>query len=536
MRYVVSAGEMKQYDENTIAGYKMPSLVLMERAALATAAEIMQRKPARDKVVILAGTGNNGGDGLAIGRLLMQQGYPVTFCVIGERDRCSDETTRQIEIIEKYGFPILRKMPDAEYNIIVDALFGIGLTREITGEYANLVAAVNRHKCEQDNILVCAVDIASGIHADTGAVMGGAIAADITVTFAFAKRGHYFFPGAEYTGELIIKDIGITSESFGSVGKPKFFTYDEPVMNLMPVRRRDGHKGSYGKVLLIAGSPGMSGACELSARGCFACGAGMVKIVTHDKNAVILQSKIPEAILTTYAASADIAAEDNHSWKQELLAAMEWADSIVIGPGLGKSAAALFMLHMVVEQGNLPLLIDADALNLLAENKKLQESLAAQYDRPVILTPHMGEFQRLKAGCADSADQETKDIVEEQKRVAIRMSCVLVCKGAKTLVHQGRQDGTYLNLSGNDGMAAAGSGDVLSGMAGAFLAGGMNAFNSACLAVYLHGLAGDYAAEWKGKYSMSAGDIADAIAGVLCRQKVGRKAALQKKAGNVYER
>lgn len=514
MQYILSAKEMKQCDDITITHFGMPALVLMERAALAAAQEIMLRKSPPSKVLILSGTGNNGGDGFAIGRILMQKGYEVTFCLVGDKARCSLETQHQIMVIEKYGFPIQSKIEIAEYDIIVDALFGIGLSREVSDPYASCIDKINKYKQMRKDCLVCAVDIPSGIHADSGEILGCAVIADITVAFAFPKMGNYLYPGGECAGELIVHDIGITEECFIQSEYPKLFTYDEPISELMPERPAFGHKGTFGKVLLIAGSPGMSGACELSGRACFYCGTGMVKILTHEKNAAILQSNIPEAILETYDALDGLS--------EKLAAAMDWADCIVMGPGIGKSKIVTQMLHMVMKQSKLPLVLDADGINLISEHEFLQEALRAQKSREIVLTPHIGEYMRLRSAFRFTESQE--QILKEQRALAKHLSCVLVCKDARTLVHDGsnkrkhklkNRDISYINITGNDGMATAGSGDVLAGMMGAFLAQGMNAFEGACLAVYLHGLAGDKAAALKSRYSMMAGDILDAIPRVL---------------------
>lgn len=207
--YLLSAQEMRDCDRNTIEYFGVPSLILMERAALAVAEEIEARCGNSKKVLVAAGCGNNGGDGIAAGRLLMLDGYDVDIWLVGERAKCSRETAKQLEIIEKYGCPLQSKMGNREYDIIVDALFGIGLSRNLEGIYAQAVEEINRR-----DAFVCAVDIPSGIHTDTGAVMGSAVTADLTVTFAFQKLGHILYPGCQYAGDVVCRQIGITKESF----------------------------------------------------------------------------------------------------------------------------------------------------------------------------------------------------------------------------------------------------------------------------------------------------------------------------------
>lgn len=507
-RYLVSAEEMKQYDKNTIEYYGIPSLVLMERAALSVYEELTRRVPAdrKVKVLVAAGCGNNGGDGIAIGRMLMLQGYQVQVCLIGERTKCTEQTRQQLAIWEKYGCSVQSKIEETEYDIMVDALFGIGLSRRVEGIYGEVIDRINRMKQNGGKkVLVCAVDIPSGIHTDTGEVMGTAVRADLTVTFGFEKLGHILYPGCEYAGEVVCADIGITKESF--LGEsPRVYTYGQKVNYLMPPRNRGGNKGTFGKVLIIAGSRNMSGACELCARSCYRTGAGMVKIITEEANREIIQQDIPEALFSTCLTKAD----------------MEWADCMVIGPGLGKSAAAYEMLKTVLTESEKPLLIDADGLNLLAESAELREYLEKKSSqsgaarRTIIITPHLGEFAGLY-GC--SVAEAKKDILNKPGELAERFGCTVVCKDARTVVAAAGEESIFLNTTGNDGMATAGMGDVLAGIIGGLLAQGMKALEAAALGVYLHGTAGDAAAAVYGHYGLMAGDVVELLGAVTLQEE-----------------
>lgn len=507
-KYLVSAKEMKEYDSNTIAHFGMPSGVLMERAALAVAEEIEARFPAGKKVLVAAGSGNNGGDGIAAGRILRQRGYEVDFWLIGDREKCSRETEAQLRIIEKYGYPLQGKMEDKEYDIIIDALLGIGLSRNLEGRFAQAVRKIN-----QKGKFVCAVDIPSGIHTDSGEIMGEAVKAQLTVTFAFEKLGHIFYPGCRYSGEVVCREIGIVPESF--LGRrPKVYAYCGAAGHRMPVRKADGNKGTFGKVLVIAGSIGMGGACVLCAESVCRAGAGMVKIVTPEENRVIVQTRIPEALISAYRTEGEEKGEIFEKLHKILEKDMEWADCILIGPGIGKSGIAYAMLEQVLAQQAKPLLIDADGLNLLAENPCLQKYLEdnkgkiSDTRRQIILTPHMAEFARLY-GC--TVQEAKRDILQKPKELADRYGCTVVCKDARTAVACSGQEEIYLNVSGNDGMAAAGMGDVLAGVIGGLMAQGMEAETAAVLGVYVHGMAGDKAAEKKGRYAMMAGDVVDCL-------------------------
>lgn len=511
-KYLVSAEEMKEYDNNTIGYFGVPSLALMERAALAAAEEIEARFPGKGHVLVAVGSGNNGGDGIAVGRILRQRGFYVDFCMVGDREKCSAETEKQISIIEKYGCPLQSKIEDKEYDIIVDALFGIGLSRELEGRFAEAVCKING-----SGAFVCAIDIPSGIHTDSGRVMGEAVRADLTVTFGWKKTGHVLYPGCQYGGEIVCRDIGITQESFLK-RFPKVYTYEGAAGYGMPRREAGGNKGTFGKVLVIAGSINMSGACELCARSAYRMGAGMVKVITPEENRMMIQSKVPEALLSTYRSEGEISDELHNILEKGI----KWSDCIVIGPGMGKDERAYAMLKQVLEGEKKPLVIDADGLNLLAQSRELQHCLeeggTGNGRREIVLTPHLAEFARLY-GC--TVEETKRDILHKPKELADRYGCTVVCKDARTAVAFPLEEAVYLNTSGNDGMATAGMGDVLAGAVGGLLAQGMKAAQAAVVGVYVHGLAGDKAAEEKGRYALMAGDVAECLGSVTKQKGMG---------------
>lgn len=505
MEYLVTAAEMKRYDTNTSAHFMVPSIVLMERAALACLKVITDRQeqleralagsgmaPGR-RVLVIGGCGNNGGDGFALGRLLMQEGFRVDFVLAGEEERATQQTAQQLKSVRAYGGKIGRNLPDCEYDIIIDALFGVGLTRELTGFYRECVEYMNAK-----NAFVLSVDIPSGVHADSGAVMGAAVCADVTVTFGFRKLGTFFYPGTRYAGRVLCFPIGITGDSF--LGQPPVrFTYTEPVRGLMPRRAADGNKGTFGKAALLAGSEGMAGAALLCARGAFAAGCGMVKVVGPAQNRPALNQALPEAMVT-----------------EDIREAAAWADVIAAGPGLTTGEKAERQLAYIIEETDCPLILDADAINLLSENRALLEELAGRQQqtalrRQLALTPHPGELSRL-AGCSiKEVTADPEGFILEWSR---RLQAVVLCKGARTLVTS-PEGMIYVNSSGNSGMATAGSGDVLTGIVAALAAQEGGLFRAVCTGVYLHGLAGDRAAHSKSEYSMKAGDIADMVPQLL---------------------
>ncbi|HJC24114.1 MAG TPA: NAD(P)H-hydrate dehydratase [Candidatus Eisenbergiella merdavium] len=517
MEYLVTAAEMKECDRNTIEGFGIPSLVLMERAALACADEIRRevgREICREargegtlrgkRTLIAAGCGNNGGDGFAVGRLLMQEGFPVDFWLVGERERCSPETRIQLSILENYGCRILNHVPDGEYDIIVDALFGIGLSRAPKGRYADAVEYIN-----QSGAFVLSVDIPSGVGADTGGVYGCAVRADVTVTFAFLKRGLVLYPGAACAGRVVTAQIGITQESF--CGKPpSAFTFGQGEAPPLPRRDPNGNKGTFGKVLLAAGSPGMAGAAVLSASAVLHAGAGMVRVLAGEENRIILQTAVPEAMLSLYGQGSS---SGKKSMAEAFRAAAGWADVLAAGPGLGTGAEAEELIRLLLTETKKPLVLDADGINLLAQDRDFLEALCLQRQQrqeecgTLILTPHPGELARLTG---TDIRQVLADPVSLCRTWADKLNAVLVCKGAATVAAQ-PQGRCYINRSGNSGMATAGSGDVLTGIIAGLLAQKMEPFEAACAGIYIHGLAGDAAAELSGEYGLRAGKLLDGM-------------------------
>ncbi len=489
MKYLLSACEMKAWDSNTIRQFHMPAMVLMERAALKVVEAMEREQLDVSNVLVLCGTGNNGGDGIAIARLLFLAGSEVTVYFPGDVSRLTQEALCQLAIAESYGIKTDTTLPEKTYTVIVDALFGIGLTREIAGDYREAILAVEALAQGKKKIPVVAVDMPSGIHGDTGEIMGVALKADVTVTFGGRKLAQLLYPGTEYCGSCIVADIGITEESL--LGKPLGCTYERKDLARLPKRAEDGNKGTFGKVLVIAGSHDMCGAAYLSALSAFRMGAGMVRIYTDRANREALFTMLPEAILTTYEG-------EDFAFLSEC---MDWADVVVFGPGIGTNKCSRMLFEKTwkfLSIKKLPCVMDADALNLYGEMRAGEKC-----GFPVVMTPHLGEMSRLTGKkIQDIKSNLIKTGVEYAKEKGI----VLVLKDARTVVSWG-EEYFYVNSSGNCGMATAGSGDVLSGCIGALIGQGLEPSEAARLGVYLHGMGGDSMAEKKGKAAMMAGDI-----------------------------
>ena len=502
MRYVASREEMQNIDAYSINNVGIPGIVLMEKAALALEEVFLERIPTDSRVLIVTEKGNNGGDGLALGRLLLEEGYTVDFYEIGVIPHDSDSHQIQKHILEQMEADFLMKFPDEEYDVIVDAIFGVGLKREVAGRHREVIERLN-----QMEALKVAVDVPSGVDASAGQILGIAFEADITVTFGLPKVGLLLYPGADVSGEVIVKEIGfpvMIKASAGGGGKGMRVAGNEQEFAKL-FEKAWTNKGSYGKVLLIAGSKNMAGAALLSGTAAYKSGSGLVRIFSCEENRVILQEKLPEAILTTY---------DSEEKAWELLPeSLSWASVIGIGPGIGQSAFARKLVKQVLTLGKAPLVIDADGLNnlaaLLQEDTELRQ-LFHEYEGGMILTPHLKEMSRLTG-------EEIAEIRSNLPKAAASTADkghVIVLKDARTIVSDGSVP-SYINMSGNNGMATGGSGDVLTGIICGFLAGGLDILTAARLGVYCHGLAGDAAAKEKGYYSVLAGDLPNYLETIL---------------------
>lgn len=494
MEYLLNEIQMKTIDKVSIEEYGIPSLVLMERAALAVATRIKENIHEKDKILVMCTSGNNGGDGLAVARILTIWGYDVEVLLVGSFDHGTEENKKQLEMVRNLGITIINNAKISSYNIVVDAIFGVGLNKPITGEIKKLVEEVN-----QCTNVVFSVDIPSGIHAGSGQILGCCIKADYTITFGYKKLGLILYPGCDYVGKLYCEEVGFVPEAIGQV-TPGTFSYEKSDLVRLPKRPDRSNKGTFGKVLVIAGSPNMSGACYLSAKAAYKSGAGLVKILTAKENQIILQTSLPEAILATY---------DKEIKEEEIKKELDWATVIVCGPGIGTSKVADALLTVVLNNAKVPVILDADAINLLAKREDKEEILS-HLSSDYVLTPHLMEMARL---VDTSVEQVRNNVFKEAIAMAKKSPCNLVLKDARTIV--AREEMVYVNQSGNKGMATAGAGDVLTGIIAGLIAGGMASFEAACLGVYIHGLAGDAARERKGTYALMAEDLMDGISEVL---------------------
>jgi hydroxyethylthiazole kinase-like uncharacterized protein yjeF len=503
---LVTAEEMRALDAATIES-GTPGEVLMERAgAGATQALVrffphMKERGAR--AVIVAGKGNNGGDGFVIARLLRRRGVRVALLLLG---RSADLRGDALQM-----WQALRGSPESFHEIrdggdigrvaealdgaecVVDAIFGTGLSKPVKGIHAEVIELVNA--C---GVPVFAVDIPSGLHADTGQALGTVVQAEATATFGFAKVGQVLYPGSSYCGELAVVDIGIAADAVAQRPPRTALLLAADLAPLVPRRLLDAHKGVAGHLLVVAGSLGKTGAALLATRAASRCGAGLVTVAGPASLNSIYAGGVLEAMTAPLADDAGLM----HFEASHLRQLADGKSALVIGPGLGTHSDVRRLVDWSLAEAGVPLVLDADALTVLAADKQpLRESESA-----VVLTPHPGEMARL---IGDSVAAVQADRVGCARRFAVDHGCVLVLKGARTVV--AAADGfVWVNSTGNPGMASGGMGDVLAGMIGGLLAQGVPPAEAARLAVYVHGMVGDRVAE-RGELGLIASDIVAAL-------------------------
>ena len=510
MRTLVTGKQMKAIDAYTIQQVGVPSLVLMERAALCVAQTAKELWEKGDSIWAVCGPGNNGADGVAAARMLHLEGYPVRIFLVGNTEKGTEEFRIQLRIARNVGLvpSPWQEGKEGRCDLLIDAVFGVGLSRPIEGEYRQCMEmlAAKSVRC------TLGVDVPSGIHGDTGAVMGLALKADVTVTFGWEKTGTALYPGRGYGGRVEVKNIGFPVQALEAVrdaepglGAGFAVTCGDEDLGRIPRRPAYSNKGTFGRVLIVAGSRNMCGAAYLSALAAYRTGAGLVKVLTVEENRQILQERLPEAIIDTY--TPDQLMEGRQEFKKMIEAQMEWADVVVLGPGLGTGPYVEYLVEDILTSAFVPVLIDADGLNSIAGHPYL----TSYYTENIIVTPHLGEMARLTG---ESVAAIQGNLAGTALEYAGRYGLTCVLKDAATVV-AGRDGNLYINSSGNSAMAKAGAGDVLTGIIAGLIAIGMEEEEAARMGVYLHGRAGDRAVLNRGCHSLLASELADAVGGVM---------------------
>jgi ADP-dependent NAD(P)H-hydrate dehydratase / NAD(P)H-hydrate epimerase len=502
---IATTQQIRNIDQRAIREFGIPGMVLMENAAAAIASE-MERffdGLAGVRVGIICGKGNNGGDGLALARRLRIRGVPVRVALLAAFASYKNEAGLNLAILRKMDVEIVPNASSTAIaeivewsDVLVDAMLGVGLSTPLKGNYAFAAELMN-----VAGRPVVAIDIPTGINADTGEVMGTAVRSDLTVTLALPKRGLMLHPGAAFAGELRVADIGIPQEVLERENINVSLLDQALVAGLMGEREQDAHKGDFGHLLVVAGSLGKTGAASMAARGALRSGVGLVSVAAPFSLVPVIQQQVIEAMCVPAGESIDgtigVGAEE------ELLKASGRMNACAIGPGLSTHHETVQVVKNLIQRVAVPMVIDADGVNALAGSVDVLVKAKA----PVVLTPHPGEMARLMGITTSDVQQ---DRIGMAQGFAEEYGVTVVLKGAGTVI--ATPDGeVFINTTGNPGMATGGTGDVLTGMIGSLLAQGYGPAQAACLAVHLHGLAGDLAAEEKGEAGMIASDLIEKI-------------------------
>nr|VFJ56939.1 MAG: NAD(P)H-hydrate epimerase [Candidatus Kentron sp. DK] len=500
------AEQVRELDRIAIEELGIPGAVLMERAGLATFRAMQNRWPNAQRIRILCGGGNNGGDGFVIARYARRAGLDVKVFPIGDPDRLGEDARGAFDAMREAGVSPAKFEPGGAHaltgvledaDIVVDALFGTGLDREITGHWADVIAAIDSVAGAK-----VAVDIPSGLHADTGQVLGRSIRADLTVTFIGLKQGMFTGEGRDRCGHILFDDLAVPEAVYRRFApSARRMDYEGACHILSKPRARAAHKGDFGHVLIVGSDNGFTGAARMAGEAAARAGAGLVSIATRAAHAAIIGSSRPELMCHGVENSEEL---------EPLLAR---ATVIAAGPGLGRSGWGRTMLEAVLKT-DLPMVIDADGLNLLAtitdgvsvHQASLSEVIASRGVHRVF-TPHPGEAGRL-LGC--SAAKVQADRFQAARALVTRLGGTVVLKGSGTLV-LGEKGVPHVAWEGNPGMATGGMGDVLTGLIAGLMAQGIDAFDAARLGVCLHGRAADLDAEKEGERGMLAGDLMEWI-------------------------
>jgi len=514
---VVTAKEMRELDRLTIEKYGVPSLTLMERAGEGLSRYLIERysKAVKKGVLVVAGRGNNGGDGLVVARHLKKKRIPCEVVLLAPREDLSSDAAENLKAYLKIRgkvtclegrdlAPLSGKFKD--HGILVDAILGTGLGKEVRGLYADVIEAMNA--C---GLPIVAVDMPSGLDTDLGRPLGVAVQAESTVTFGYPKLGQLVHPGPAYVGELAVVDIGIEPKAVAEVSPPTELLEREEVRWLVRPRDPDTHKGHYGHLLVVAGSRGKTGAAILACRGAMRAGTGLVTLAAPRSLNGIFAGALVESMTESLggATGDDLEAPGDEEWRRLL----DRKSALLFGPGIGLKDGARGALWWLLRNLDIPWLIDADGLTLLAEDPGRLKAAK----RPPLLTPHPGEMARLIG--SDTATVNA-DRVAVARAFAVGHRCHVVLKGARSVI--ATVDGkVYINPTGNPGMASGGMGDVLAGVVAGMLAQGLGDEDALKLGVYLHGFVGDRVAGERGEAGMIATDIVEGLPAGIKRLKEG---------------
>ena len=497
---VTTPEEMRKIDQAVIEGLGIPGCVLMELAGKGCVDALLEEygDVEGEKVVVVCGLGNNGGDGFVVARRLHSLGADVEIVLLGEEERIKGDARIYLEVAKKLNIPFTTPESIDDASIVVDAIFGTGFRGKPEGIFEEVIKRIN-----DSDAFVLAVDIPSGVSGRTGEVEGEAVRADLTATMGLPKRGLLLFPGREYAGRIYVVDIAIPSQVLENAEVSLYMTEAEDVKSILPERPAWGHKGTFGKVLCICGSRGFTGAASLTSMSALVAGCGLSYLVIPASLNPVLEEKLTEVITIPAPEEDGVLSEEAYGLIKEWI---EKCDVVAIGPGLSTRETTGRLVERIVSEMEKPCVIDADGLNLLRGKSKILKG-----KKNIIITPHPGEFSRLTG---KSIQELQRDRVESAREFAIESGINVLFKGAPTIIasHDGR---CYLNPTGNSGLGSGGTGDVLTGLIAGFMAQGVPPFESGVVSAYIHGRAGDLAKEELTEYSLTASDVLSCVPLVL---------------------
>ena len=508
---VVTAQQIQNLDRRTIREFGIPGIVLMENAGRGTVDAVYKyfSEDSLQRIVIFAGSGNNGGDGFVIGRHLINRGVETEVFLLTKKEKLKGDARTNMELYQKLR-PIYElqskkdltkfKTKIIHADLIVDAILGTGLNSEVKGFYREVIDYINTLA-----IPVAAVDIPSGINADTGKILGTAVQADLTATFGLPKIGLLIYPGADAAGNLDVVDISIPEYLVQEENIHTELLEEEEMCSLLQPRGADTHKGHYGHLLVVAGSVGKTGAAAMTAEAGLRVGAGLVTLGIPESLNPIMEMKLTEVMTEPLPETSFQSFSKKALPKIENL--LEGKNALALGPGISTHPETVEVVHWIVRNCQVPLIIDADGINALAEKPNLLKKSKA----PLLLTPHPGEMARL---VKTSTKELQGDRVGAAKNFAQKNGVYLALKGARTIIAEPNGN-VYINPTGNPGMASGGSGDVLTGMIAGLAAQGYTLSEAVRLGVFLHGYSADLAGEEIGEISLTAVDILNSIPSTL---------------------
>ncbi|MCL0049687.1 NAD(P)H-hydrate dehydratase [Peptococcaceae bacterium] len=498
---------MRKIDRITIDEYGIPGVVLMENAGRKVAEIVCTELGGcvcGKVIAVFVGKGNNGGDGLVAARHLLNRGADVRIFLLANPDEIKGDAAINFAIFKKMSKNIYHVYQQNGVNIvkvsllntdlIIDAIYGTGFRGKVNEKVSRIIQLIN-----DSNVPVVSVDIPSGLEADTGRLSNICVKADTTVTFGLPKLGLVIEKGLDVVGKLKVVDISIPKALLNSVDLNKHILDSDMIRSWIPKRKLDAHKGNFGRVLIVAGSKGMTGAALLTAKACLRAGAGLVTLAVPEQIHSIVSAKAPE--IMTYPLLGTEEGTVSEGALQEILDKVDndKIDVLAVGPGLSLNDETITLVTGLLKKIKIPLILDADGLNALAENPEILKDSTA----PIVITPHPGEMARLLGASTAEVQQKRLDIT---MRYAKEWGVTLLLKGARTLIAS--PDGMlYINSTGNPGMATAGSGDVLAGIITGFVAQGLSMHHAAAAGAYLHGMAGDKGSAELGQNALMAGDV-----------------------------